>query len=297
MSTTDLSGKVAIVTGANTGIGRVTALELARAGAHTLLACRSRDRTEPVIANIRAETGNEAVEFLELDLASFDSIRACTARFVDRGLPLHLLINNAGVAGIRGLTNDGFELTFGVNHLGHFLLTLPLLDVLERSAPARIVNVSSRSHYDAKTIDFSVLRSPTAHLTGLHEYEVSKLANVLFTAELSRRLKGTAVTTYAVHPGTVASDIWRHIPGPLSSVFNWLVKPFMLSNEQGARTTLYCAMTAELDGVSGKYYAKSREKAPNPAALDEDLAAELWQRSAGWVGLTPTAGAGNTTGS
>ncbi len=162
-----------------------------------------------------AATGNEAVSFLPRDLGDLASVPMCAEEFLARGEPLHVLINNGGVAGARGITADGFELAFGVNHLGHFALTAALLGCLAASAPARVVTVSSDSHYQAKGIDFEAVRRRTASVTGLPEYAVSKLSNVLFTQELARRLDGRGVTAYALHPGVVASDIWRRLPWPV----------------------------------------------------------------------------------
>ncbi len=280
----DLTGKNAIVTGSNTGIGRVTAVELARAGARVWLACRSRDRTTPVLEEIAAAGGT--AEFLALDLADLGAVRASAQAFLDQSLPLHLLVNNAGLAGQRGITRDNFELTFGVNHLGPFLFTNLLVDRLKQSAPARIVNVASGSHYQARGIDWSSLHRPTKSVSGVPEYAVSKLGNVLFTTELARRLAGTGVTTYSLHPGVIASDIWRKVPWPVRSV----MRLFMKSVEEGARTTLHCATAPELAAESGKYYDKSRQKRASSVAGDAALAAELWRRSAEWVGL-PTAAA------
>lgn len=274
----DLAGKHAIVTGANAGIGRATALELARAGARVWLACRSRAKTEPVLAEIAAAGGR--ADFLELDLADLAQVRQAAAAFLALDVPLHLLVNNAGLAGQRGETKDGFELAFGVNHLGHFLLTTLLLDRLKASAPARIVNVASASHYQHKgPIDWARVRGKTRSVTGLDEYAVSKLANVLFTRELARRLYGTRVTTYALHPGVIASDIWRRIPWPLRSV----ARAFMKSTEDGARTSLWCATAPALAEHSGRYYDDCQERRPSRTALDDELAAELWKRSEAWV--------------
>lgn len=277
----NLAGKVSLVTGANTGIGRVTALELARAGAHVILACRSADKAAPVVSEIRREIGADRVESISLDLGSLTSVRACAAEVLRSGRPLHLLINNAGLAGQRGLTADGFELAFGVNHLGHFLLTQLLLERITASAPARIVNVSSHSHYGAKAIPWDRLRERTPSFTALSEYAVSKLANVLHAAELGRRLEGSRVTTYALHPGVIASDIWKRIPPPLRSA----AKLFMKSTEEGARTTLHCATAPALEAETGQYYADSAPKKPSGPARDAALAAELWTRSERWVGL------------
>jgi retinol dehydrogenase 12 len=275
----DLSGKVALITGANTGIGQVTALELARSGAHVIAACRSASKTEPVLAAIRAETGNPKVEFLELDLGDFASVRACAAAFLARDLPLHLLINNAGLAGSRGITKSGFELAFGVNHMGHFLLTQLLLDRIRASAPARIVTVASRAHYRAKGIDFAAQRERTRTRTALVEYGVSKLANVLFSAELARRLQGSGVTTYSLHPGVVASEIWRSIPQP----FRFFAKLGMITPEQGAQTTLYCATSARCASETGLYYDKQTARAASNLALDPELARKLWAQSEAWI--------------
>lgn len=274
-----VESKVALVTGANTGIGEITARELAKRGMHVFLACRSMEKAKPVAAAIIAATGNPKVEVLELDLADFVSVRACAAQFLSRDLPLHLLINNGGLAGAHGRTKSGFELAFGVNHMGHFLLTTLLLDRIKSSAPARIVNVASRAHTRVKGIDFDAVRKRTATKTALNEYGVSKLANVLFSAELARRLKDTGVTTYALHPGVVATDVWRSLPGPLES----LVKLFMITPEQGALTTLHCALNAAAGQETGLYYDKSRVIAASKPGQDAALASELWSRSEAWI--------------
>jgi retinol dehydrogenase-12 len=275
-----LEGRVHLITGANTGIGRATATELARRGARVLLACRSAERARPVIEEIKRETKNEAVELVELDLGSFASIRATAAALLARDLPLHVLINNAGVVA-RGLTSDGFELVFGVNHLGHFLLTNLLLDRLRASAPARVVTVSSQAHYQARGIDFEAIRLPTRSITAVREYEVSKLANVLFTAELARRTAGTGVTTYALHPGVIASEIWRRLPWPVRPI----ALSFMKSVEDGARTSLDCATNPARATETGLYYDDCAPKPPSRLAQDLQLAQELWARSAAWTGV------------
>ena len=272
-----LRGRVALITGANTGIGRVTARELARRGARVVVATRDEQRTRGVLDDIRAAGGEG--RWLALDLGDLASVRRCAQAFLDSNEPLHLLINNAGLAGRRGFTTSGFELAFGVNHVGHFLLTQLLEERLKASAPARVVTVASRAHYRAKAIDWDAVRQPTRHLTALPEYSVSKLANVLFSAELGRRLAGSGVTTYALHPGVVASDIWRGLPRPL----RWLATRRMLTPEQGAQTSLYCATEPSIAGETGLYYDKCRPRTPSALARDEALAAELWRRSEGWV--------------
>ena len=274
-----LAGRVALITGANTGIGRVTALEFARRDAHVFLACRSLERTQPVLDEIRAIRPTAVAEWLPLELSNFDSVRACAHAFLSRGLPLHLLVNNAGLAGARGLTPSGFEFVFGVNHMGHFLLTQLLIDRLKRSAPARIVTVASRAHTRVSGINWEAVRRPTATALGVKEYCVSKLANVLFSAELGRRLRGSGISTYSLHPGVVDSDIWRKLPGPLRA----LNRLRLISTEAGAKTTLHCALSAAAAGETGLYYSESRPRPPSAAGKNMALAEELFQRSEAWV--------------
>lgn len=274
-----LAGRTALLTGANTGIGLVTARELAKQGAHLFITCRSAERAQPALEQIRAASGNTQVEALVLDLGDFASVRQCAQTFLARGLPLHLLINNAGLAGTRGLSASGFELAFGVNHMGHFLLTQLLLERIQASAPARIVTVASRAHYRASGLHWDALRHTTRSRTAIDEYSNSKLANVLFSAELGRRLAGSGVAAYALHPGVVTSDLWRAVPWPLRS----LMKLGMISTEDGAVTTLFCATAPEIAQDSGLYYDKCRPRTPSAMARDKALAAELWQRSVQWV--------------
>jgi NAD(P)-dependent dehydrogenase (short-subunit alcohol dehydrogenase family) len=269
----DLQGKTFLITGASSGIGRATAVELGRRGAKLFIATRNEEKTKPVLDEI----GGNA-EHMQLDLGDLASVRQCAKEFVSRDEPLHVLINNAGLAGQRGITESGFELAFGTNHVGHFLLTNLLLDTLKASAPARIVNVSSVAHYSATGIDYEAVRKSTKSITGLHEYAVSKLANVLHAQELARRLDGTGVTTYSLHPGGVASNVWRRVPWPFDAV----MKLFMKSNEEGARTSLYCATSPDVADESGKYYDECAEKEPNPRATPE-MGAELWQKSEEWT--------------
>jgi dehydrogenase/reductase SDR family protein 13 len=276
----DLDSRTYLVTGANTGIGRETARGLASRGAKVFLASRSETKTRPVIDEIAADTGNTSLEFLALDLGDLSSVRDCAEAFLATGEPLHGLVNNAGLAGQRGMTKSGFELAFGTNYVGPFLLTALLLDRLRESAPARIVNVASEAHHGAKGIDFEAVRKPTKTITAFAEYAVSKLANVVHAQELARRLDGTGVTTYALHPGVVGSDIWRRVPWPVRS----LMKLRMLSPQDGAKTSLYCATSPELAGESGQYYDDGRRQKPGSAATPE-LGAELWERSAAWVEL------------
>jgi NAD(P)-dependent dehydrogenase (short-subunit alcohol dehydrogenase family) len=271
--TGDLQGKTFLVTGASSGIGRATVVDLARRGGKVFLATRSEEKTKAVLDEI----GDDAT-YLHLDLGDLASVRECAETFLSRDEPLHALVNNAGLAGQRGLTTSGFELAFGTNHVGHFLLTKLLLDKLKASAPTRIVNVSSVGHYQARGIDYEAVRKPTKSITGLPEYAVSKLANVVHAQELARRLDGTGVTTYSLHPGAIASNVWRRVPWPLDA----LMKLFMKSNEEGAQTTLYCATSPEVADASGKYYDDRAEKEPSKVATPE-LGAELWQKSEEWT--------------
>jgi retinol dehydrogenase 12 len=274
----ELGGRTFLITGANTGIGWATAQGLAGRGGRVIVACRSAAKGVAAVDAIKAATGNDAVSFLRLDLADLDSVRACAAEFRALGEPLHVLINNAGVAGRQGVTKQGFELLFGVNHLGHFVLANELLDCLKAGAPARVVTVSSDAHYAAKGIDWAELRRRGHGIGAMHQYSVSKLCNVLFSQELARRLDGTGVTTYALHPGLVASDIWRRVPWPVRP----LLTSRMISPEDGARTSLYCATSPDVAEVSGLFYDKCAEREASPVATPE-LGAELWQRSSQWA--------------
>jgi retinol dehydrogenase-12 len=285
----DLVGKNYIVTGGNSGIGLVAARELASRGARVIIASRSEAKTRPAIDEIKKTTGNDQVDFVQLDLSDLDSVRACAEKLIARDLPIHGLLNNAGLAsgprGQKGTTKQGFELTFGTNHLGHYLFTRLLLPRIEKTPGARIVNVSSVSHYRVKgSFPWDRVQRKTKSFTGLPEYAASKLANVLFTVELARRLDGKSVTTYAVHPGTVATDVWRGVPQPL----RWAMKRAMrmLTPEQGAISMLRTATDPALANETGKFYwLDGNERRPSRLARDPDLARELWNRSAEWVGL------------
>jgi retinol dehydrogenase 12 len=272
-------GRTFLVTGGNTGIGRATATALARDGGRVYIACRSAAAGAAAVSAIQEAAGSEAVWLLPLDLASLASVRDCAAAYLAAGEPLHVLVNNAGVGGQRGVTADGFELHFGVNHLGHFALTSLLLDRLKASGPgARVVTVSSDAHYGARGIDFDALRRSTASFTGQREYAVSKLCNVLFTQELARRVTG--VSAYALHPGVVASDIWRRVPQPARA----LIKRRMLSVEDGAVTSVYCATSPAVAAESGLFYDKCAPRPPSRVATPE-LAELLWKYSGEWTGL------------
>ncbi|MFM7523924.1 MAG: SDR family oxidoreductase [Betaproteobacteria bacterium] len=269
-----MNQRVALITGANTGIGRITALALADRGYQLILAGRSLERTKPVLDDIR-RLGKPEPLFFELRLDDLDSVRACADAVLATNLPINLLINNAGLALQRGQTRQGYELAFGVNHLGHFLLTQLLLDRVISSAPARIINVASRAHRMTNNIPWEHLRKPTRSLTGTKEYAVSKACNILFTRELARRLEGTNVSCFSLHPGVVATDIWRATP--------FFMQPFvkfipMLTAEDGAKTTLFCVESAE-PSQSGQYFANCRVAKTTPLASDLAFAEYLWKFS------------------
>lgn len=285
----DLVDRVFVITGANIGIGQAIAHALAARGARLRLLCRSLDKAAPVVAALRAHTDD--VRAIACDLASLASVRSATDELLAADEPLHVLINNAGVAGQRGLTRDGFELHFGVNHLGHFLLTQLLLPRIRASAPARIVHVASGNHYHPTAIDWDALRRPTASVTGVPEYGVSKLANVLFSNELARRLDGTGVLAAAVNPGRVASNIWQRMPWPFRPLF----KLTMLSTADGAVSTLHAATSPA--AITGRYYDKGgHEREASPLARDPAVAADLWTRSLAWTGLADDAAAAGAAG-
>jgi retinol dehydrogenase-12 len=273
-----MTGQNILITGANTGIGLATARVFASRGDRVFVACRDDTGARALSERIQQESGYR-LEVLALDLARFESVRGCAEQFARLAIPLHVLINNAGVAGKRARTASGFELAFGVNHLGHFLLTQLLLPQLRAAGRARVVTLASKAHYAAPSIDWNAVTKKTRTITGLAEYSASKLANVLFSAELARRLAGTGITTYSLHPGVVASDAWRHMPQPA----RWFYTRGMLTPEQGALTSIYCATAPELAAESGLYYDDQRQKIPSEPAQDRALAAELWDRSVEWT--------------
>jgi retinol dehydrogenase 12 len=261
MTMHDLNGKVCVVTGASSGIGRVTAEALAARGAKVWLACRDSPKGTPVVQSI-TQAGGKA-ELVPLDLSDLTSVRACAATILSRPEPVHLLLNNAGLAGEKRLTMQGFELAFGVNHLGHFLLTQLLLPRLLQQPRCRVVNVSSKAHYNAPSIDFGQLRQPGKGFGALHAYSVSKLANVLHAQELARRYGAQGLHAYSLHPGVIASDVWRQVPQP----FRALIKLRMITNEEGAKTSLYCATSPDVAEHNGRYYDDSLRRPPTMPSL------------------------------
>jgi NAD(P)-dependent dehydrogenase (short-subunit alcohol dehydrogenase family)/pimeloyl-ACP methyl ester carboxylesterase len=272
--------RTALVTGANSGIGRETALALAAQGWHLVLAGRSWPRTQPVLDAIAALPGAPSARFLPLALDDLVSVRQASEAFLALGSPLDLLINNAGVAGTRGLTASGFEHAFGVNHIGHFALTLMLWPALRAAGHARVINVASRAHRWAGRWDWDQLRQPTRSWSGAPEYARSKLANVLFSAELARRARHTGISSFAVHPGVVHTDIWRRLPGPLRT----LNRLRLIDARAGAQTSLHCALRASPQ-QSGLYFADCAPARTSKLGDDPVMARELWARSLRWLAM------------
>ena len=271
-----MSGKTVIVTGANSGIGKATAMALAQMGTHVVMVCRDRVRGEQAQQDINAQASG-GVELLIADLASQQQIRRIAAEFLSKGRSLHALVNNAGVTlNERSETEDGIETTFAINHLAPFLLTSLLLDVLQQSAPSRVVTVSSAAHLFG-TIDFNDINSQHGY-GGLRVYGASKLANILFTTELARRMERTGVTANSLHPGSVATNFGRNNGGPLRMMVK-MMAPLMRSPARGAETSIYLAASPDVEGVTGRYFFNSREKRPSKAARDERDAGRLWRIS------------------
>lgn len=270
------------MTGASSGIGEETALALAKLGARVVLLCRSPERAEASRRRIVAESGNDAVEVRLADFASLDDVRRAGTEIAAELSTLRILVNNAGTIHLRrGVTIDGFERTFAVNHLAPFVLTRLLLPVLERSAPARIVNVASEGHKFGR-IDLDDLQSERSY-SAMKVYGTSKLANVLFTHELARRLEGSGVTANSLHPGAVGSRLGSN--HGIGRIGMKLLRPFLLTPARGARTSVWAATSPELDGVSGRYFAKCREAKSSTQARDSALAAALWKASSELAGL------------
>ena len=275
-----MTGKVCVVTGANAGIGMETARGLAEMGATVVMACRDRDRGEAAQREIKQSTGNDAVELMVCDLASQASMRQFAADFKQRHDRLDVLVNNAGVLlRERSLNEDGIESTFAVNHLGYFLVTNLLLDVLKKSSPSRIVNVSSTAHKYGK-LDIGGWVAGRDY-SAFGAYSNSKLANVLFTYELARRLQGTGVTANCLHPGGVGTNLFRGLPGFLQT----LIKLVTIGPERGARTSIYLASSPEVEGITGKYFVRRRQQKSSETSRNEEAARRLWEVSEELTGL------------
>lgn len=260
------------ITGATSGIGRAAAWSLSRKGHHIVVAGRSPDRGTSLVSEIEGSGGSAS--FLQVDLGSFESVRRASGEFRDRGVTIDVIVNNAGVGRARGLTEDGFEKHFAINHLGHFLLNHGLQPAFREGT--RVITVASAVHERVDGIDFDLVTRKGRSLFRLDEYGVSKLANVLYTAELARRR--IALNTYAVHPGLTNTRI---LPGWL----RLLRGAGMLTPEQGAATIVHCATDPDLGGESGHYYTREARAEPSSAARDPELAAELWARSEQWCGI------------
>ena len=273
-----MKNKVCLITGANSGIGKVTAFKLAEMGATVIMVCRNQAKGETAMAEIIEKSGNNSIDLMLADISSQKSIRKLSEIFSKKYQRLNVLINNAGgIFGQHQFTEDGVEWTFAVNHLAYFLLTNLLVDMLKLSAPARIVNVASEGHR-AATIDFNNLQGEKKY-GAMNAYFQSKLANVLFTYELDRRLSGTGVTANCLHPGLVASNFGNSG----SKFFRFLVqvaKPFFISSEKGAETSVYLASSAEIEGVSGKYFVRKKEVKSSPESYNKSSARKLWTASA-----------------
>ncbi|HEV2580918.1 MAG TPA: SDR family oxidoreductase [Ktedonobacteraceae bacterium] len=280
----NLQGKVCLVTGATSGIGRATALGLAQMGATVALVARDRARGEATRNEIIAQSGNSAIELLLADLSSQQSIRQLAGSIAQNYPRLHVLVNNAGLFNLRRHTTvDGLELTFAVNYLAPFLLTNLLLDTLKASAPARIVNVSSDSH-EAGYIRLDRLQSDRGYRP-MRAYGQSKLALVLFTYELARRLEGSGVTVNALHPGFVSTNIAQSGIGPIGRAAARLIFLRGITPEEGAKTSIYLASSPEVEGVTGKYFVKSIPRRSVEVSYDEALQRRLWEESVKLVGL------------
>lgn len=270
-----MEGKICIITGANSGIGKATAIGLAKMNATIVMMCRSKERGEEAQKEVIELTGNKKVDLLLCDLSSLESIRKFVSEFKSKYQKLHILINNAGVMlSKRGISVDGFEMNFAVNHLAPFLLTNLLLDALKKSAPSRIINVSSAAHRMAK-MNFDDLQSEKRKYRLMKIYGASKLALMLFSYELSRKLEGTSVTINTLHPGLVNTNLGQD----QSSFSKGFAKLFFKKPEKGAETSIYLASSQEVDGITGKYFAKKQQKQSSEESYNEDYAKRLWELS------------------
>jgi NAD(P)-dependent dehydrogenase (short-subunit alcohol dehydrogenase family) len=279
MSPASMSGKICIVTGANSGIGKETALGLAEMGARVIMICRNAEKGKAALEEICREFGSSQVDLLIADMSSQASVRAL-AEQIQREYPrLDVLVNNAGGAAPgHTLSADGIEMTLATNHLGAALLTLLLLDLLKASAPSRIVNVSSTEAQSPSRLDMNDLQFERRKYSAVAAYRQSKLLMNAFTFELARRLAGTGVTANCLHPGAVATNIWNPdlLPPLIGRLIIAVVKPFMLNSKQGAAVSLYLATSPEVAQVSGEYFVKSKPAKSNPLSRDPKLMAEVW---------------------
>lgn len=277
-----MKGKICMVTGANSGIGKAIASGLAQMGATVVMVCRDHTKGELAMADIKRTTENQTVELMLADLASLDSVRKLVRNFTKSHDNLHVLVNNAGlIIGRREVTSDGFETTFEVNYLSHFLLTNLLLDVLKASAPSRVVNVSSDAHFTGH-MDFEDLQEEKRY-RAMKSYAQSKLAQVLFTHELAEITKGSGISVNCVHPGAVRTR-WGDEAGILSMGIR-IARPFMISPERGAETPIYVATSPEVEGISGEYFSKKSVQKSSKESYDNNVAKKLWDISLKLAGL------------
>lgn len=279
-----MSGRVCLITGASSGLGQTTALELAKMGASVVMVCRNQAKGEAAQSAIVEASGNPSVDLLLADLSSQQAIRQLAQEVQAKYERLHVLVNNAGgIYGPRFLTVDGLELTFALDHLAYFLLTNLLLDVLRRSAPARIINVTSDAHRMGP-INFDNLQGERRYF-GLRAYGQARLANIMFTYDLARRLEGTGVTVNCVYPGFVRTNFGRHQAG-IYGLFVAVFSSLMKTPEKGAETIIYLASSPEVESVSGKYFINNKEVRSSKASYDEAMTRRLWEVSAKLTGLS-----------
>jgi NAD(P)-dependent dehydrogenase (short-subunit alcohol dehydrogenase family) len=279
-----MSGKICIVTGANSGIGKETALGLAQMGARVVMVCRNAEKGKAALEEIRRESGSSQVDLLIADMSSQASVRALAEQIQQKYPRLDVLVNNAGGgAPARKLSADGIEMTLATNHLGPALLTLLLLELLKASAPSRIVNVSSSEAQSPARLDMNDLQFERRKYGGIAAYRQSKLLMNTFTFELARRLAGTGVTANCLHPGMVATNIWSATL--IGKLIGAVVKPFMLNSKQGAAVSLYLATSPEVAQVSGEYFVKSKPAKSNPLSRDPKVMAEVWLCTGKMTGL------------
>jgi NAD(P)-dependent dehydrogenase (short-subunit alcohol dehydrogenase family) len=272
-----MAGRVCVVTGATSGIGKSIALGLARTGATLTIVGRDRARGEAAVAEMRAASGNPDVQLALANLASQAEVRRLGGELLERLPCIHVLVNNAGIVNLRHATTpDGIESVFAVNHLAYFLLTTLLLERLRASAPARVVNVASDAHRWG-TIDFDDLGHERRY-RAMRVYGSSKLANVLFTAELARRLEGSGVTVNCLHPGAVATRLGQN-NGRVATALTRVLAPFFRSPDQGADTAIWLASSPDVEGMSGLYFADRKPRRPSRAAEDTTTATRLWELS------------------
>lgn len=279
-----MDGKICMVTGATSGIGFHTALEVARMGASVIVIGRNQTKCITTVKRIQEESGNSSIEYLFADLSSQSEIRTIASKFYEQHDHLDVLVNNAGGAFLyRKLSVDGIEMTFALNHLAYFLLTNLLIDALKASPKARVVNVSSGSHLN-EHLDFNNLQLKK-YYNPLRAYGRSKLANILFTYELSRRMAGTHITANAMTPGMVATDIWKKVHPWLTPLIFPVIQRIAQTPLEGAQTSIYLVTSPDLEGITGKYFVNKQSIKSDPATYDRNTAQRLWQTSLEMVGL------------